>query len=270
MTAPVPTPASSAAWQEAGVRLDVEGELATVTLCHPQRRNAQTPAMWRALAAVGRELPGTVRVVVLRADGVSFSAGLDRAMFTPEGIPGEPNFLALAASPDKELDEAIAGFQQAFTWWRRPDLISVAAVQGHAVGAGFQLALACDLRICAEDVQFSMRETSLGLVPDLAGTKPLTDLVGYARALEICATGRWVHAAEAASIGLANLVVPSAEELTGAARDLAAALLAAPRAAVIETKALLLGAADRSYQEQCAAERAAQARRLRDLAGIGD
>ncbi|MGF1426263.1 enoyl-CoA hydratase/isomerase family protein [Kitasatospora sp. LaBMicrA B282] len=270
MTAPESTPATTAeARLAAGVRLEVEGELATVTLCHPQRRNAQTPAMWRALAEIGRELPGSVRVVLLRADGLSFSAGLDRAMFTPEGIPGEPNFLALAASSDKELDAAIDGFQAAFTWWRRPDLISVAAVQGHAVGAGFQLALGCDLRVCAEDVQFSMRETSLGLVPDLAGTKPLTDLVGYARALEICATGRWVHADEAAALGLANLVVPAAE-LDGAARDLAAALLAAPRDAVIETKALLQGAGGRSYEEQRAAERAAQARRLRDLAGIGD
>ncbi|GAB2715308.1 enoyl-CoA hydratase/isomerase family protein [Kitasatospora kifunensis] len=269
MTAPVSTPATLDAWQQVGVRLEVDGELAMVTLCHPQRRNAQTPAMWRALAAVGRELPATVRVVLLQAEGVSFSAGLDRAMFTPEGLPGEQNFLALAASSDQELDAAIAGFQEAFSWWRRPDLISIAAVQGHAVGAGFQLALACDLRICAEDAQFAMRETSLGLVPDLTGTKPLTDLVGYARALEICATGRWVPAAEAGALGLANQVVPG-DELAGAARTLAAALLAAPRNAVIETKALLLGAGERSYEEQRATERTAQARRLRDLAGIGD
>lgn len=121
----------------------------------------------------------------------------------------------------------------------------------------------------AEDVQFAMRETSLGLVPDLTGTHPLVSLVGYARALEICATGRFVHAAEAERIGLANLVVP-APELTGAVKDLTAALLAAPRDAVVETKALLRGAATRGYEEQRAAERAAQARRLRDLAGISD
>lgn len=256
-------------WAQAGVRLDVEGELALVTLCNPARRNAQSPATWRALAGIGRALPGTVRVVILRAEGVSFSAGLDRRMFSPEGIPGEHTFPELAAAPDAETDAAIAGYQEAFAWWRRPDLVTVAAVQGHAVGAGFQLALGCDLRVVADDVQFAMKETSLGLVPDLGGTKPLTDLVGYARALEICATGRWVGAEEAVATGLANLAVPAAE-LEGAARDLAAALLAAPRNAVIETKALLQGAGDRTYDEQRAAERAAQHRRMRDLAGIGD
>jgi enoyl-CoA hydratase/carnithine racemase len=268
MTAPV-VDTDPQQWEQHGVRLDVEGELALVTLCHPKRRNAQTPAMWRALAAVGRSLPGTVRVVLLRAEGVSFSAGLDRQMFTPEGIPGEHSFVRLASGTDAETDAAIAEYQEAFTWWRRADLVTVAAVQGHAVGAGFQLALGCDLRVVADDVQFAMKETSLGLVPDLAGTKPLIELVGYARALEICATGRWVGAEEAAAIGLANLAVP-AGELDGAARDLAAALLAAPRNAVIETKALLQGAGGRSYDEQRTAERAAQTRRMRDLAGIGD
>ncbi len=95
------------------------------------------------------------------------------------------------------------------------------------------------------------------------------NLVGYARALEICATGRFVHAEEAERTGLANLVVP-ADQLDGAARDLAAALLAAPRDAVVETKALLGGAVSRTYEEQRVAERAAQGRRLRDLAGITD
>ncbi|MFJ5886280.1 enoyl-CoA hydratase/isomerase family protein [Kitasatospora cineracea] len=265
MTTDIPD-ADRTAWEKAGVRLDLDGELATVTLCDPARRNAQTPAMWRALAAVGRALPGTVRVVLLRGEGSSFSAGLDRAMFTPEGIPGETGFLQLAAAPDAELDATIAFYQEAFTWWRRTDLVTVAAVQGHAVGAGFQLALACDLRVVAEDVQFAMKETSLGLVPDLGGTKPLTELVGYARALEICATGRRIGADEAVATGLANLAVP-ADDLPAAAADLAAALLAAPRNAVIETKSLLRGAIDRSYDQQRAAERESQARRLRDLAG---
>jgi enoyl-CoA hydratase/carnithine racemase len=252
-----------------GVRLTVEGDVATVTLTNPAKRNAQSPALWRALTEAGRALPGDVRVVVLRAEGKSFSAGLDRQAFTPEGFDGEPSFLDMARGSDEELDATIAEYQEAFTWWRRNDVVSIAAVQGHAIGAGFQLALACDLRVVAQDVQFAMRETSLGLVPDLTGTQPLVAAVGYARALEICATGRFVHAAEAERIGLANLVVP-AEELDAAVRDLSAALLAAPRDAVVETKALLRGATGRTYEEQRTAERAAQARRLRDLAGLSD
>ncbi|MFF5131169.1 enoyl-CoA hydratase/isomerase family protein [Streptomyces syringium] len=252
-----------------GVQLTVDDAVATVTLANPAKRNAQSPALWRALAEAGRLLPGSVRVVVLRGEGKSFSAGLDRQAFTPEGFDGEPSFLDLARGSDEALDAEIATYQEAFTWWRRNDIVSIAAVQGHAIGAGFQLALACDLRICADDAQFAMRETSLGLVPDLTGTHPLLSLVGYARALEICATGRFVHAEEAERTGLANLVVPAAE-LDAAAQDLAAALLAAPRDAVVETKALLRDAAGRGYDEQRTAERAAQARRLRDLAGLGE
>ncbi|WP_370411570.1 enoyl-CoA hydratase/isomerase family protein [Streptomyces fradiae] len=252
-----------------GVRLTVEDAVATVTLTNPAKRNAQSPALWRALTEAGRSLPGNVRIVVLRGEGKSFSAGLDRQAFTPEGFDGEPSFLEMARGSEADLDALIAEYQEAFTWWRRSDIVSIAAVQGHAIGAGFQLALACDLRIVADDVQFAMRETSLGLVPDLTGTHPLVSLVGYARALEICATGRFVHAEEAERIGLANIAVPAAE-LGAAVRDLSAALLAAPRSAVIETKALLQGASGRSYEDQRTAERAAQARRLRDLAGLGE
>jgi enoyl-CoA hydratase/carnithine racemase len=252
-----------------GVRLTVDDAIATVTLTNPAKRNAQSPALWRALAEAGRLLPGAVRVVVLRAEGKSFSAGLDRQAFTPEGFDGEPSFLDLARGSDAELDATIAEYQEAFTWWRRSDIVSVAAVQGHAIGAGFQLALACDLRVVADDVQFAMRETSLGLVPDLTGTHPLVGLVGYARALEICVTGRSVPAEESVRWGLANIAVPAAE-LDAAVQDLTSALLAAPRDAVIETKALLQSARTQTYESQRTAERAAQARRLRDLAGIGE
>src|SRR4029078_1641563 len=118
-------------------------------------------------------------------------------------------------------------------WLRRPDLISIAAVQGHAIGAGFQLALACDLRVLADDARLTMAEVSLGLVPDLTGTKRLVELVGYARALEICVTGRRVPAAEAERSRRANLVVGRAD-LDGAVADLTSAVLAAPRDAVVE------------------------------------
>jgi enoyl-CoA hydratase/carnithine racemase len=138
-------------------------------------------------------------------------------------------------------------------------------VQGHAVGAGFQLALACDLRLAADDAQFAMREPSLGLVPDLGGTGPLVAAVGYPRALEICCTGRWVSAQEAGSLGLVQAIVAAPHLLQEVDRWVAL-LLATPAAAVRATKPLMRDAAGRDGSAQRAAERAAQAGRLRDLA----
>ena len=140
-------------------------------------------------------------------------------------------------------------------------------VQGHAIGAGFQLALSCDLRVLADDAQLCMKESALGLVPDLTGTQPLVALVGYSRALEICATARYVGAEEAMAIGLANVVVPRAE-LDATVNDLVGALTAALPGAVRETKALLLGATQRPLEEQRRLEREAQVRRFRELAAL--
>jgi enoyl-CoA hydratase/carnithine racemase len=288
-----------------GLRLERDGPVATVTLCRPDVLNAQTPAMWSALREYGRRLPGDVRVVVVRGEGRAFSAGLDLAV--AGGVSGQPapvtdvdgatapggggsrgtgsplpgadppsaaqasgdSLAELVALPTERAEQRIAAFQEAFGWLRRPDLFTLAAVQGHAIGAGFQLALACDARVLADDAKLCMAEVTLGLVPDLGGTKRLVELVGYARALELCVTGRRVGAAEAERIGLANLVVPAAE-LSGAVDDLTAAVLAAPRAAVIEIKALIAAAAGRTFPDQERAERAAQLRRLRDLAGLGE
>ncbi len=147
--------------------------------------------------------------------------------------------------------------------------MTIAAVQGYAIGAGFQLALNCDLRVLAADAQLSMAEVTLGLVPDLGGTKRLAELVGPSRALEICVTGRRISADEAGRIGLATAVVP-ADQLDDTANDLAAAVLAADPGAVAEIKALIGGALGRTYAEQDRAEREAQTRRLRELAGMDD
>jgi enoyl-CoA hydratase/carnithine racemase len=231
-----------------------------VVLDRPDKRNAQRPEMWRALAEFGDSLPDSVRVVVVTGNGPSFSAGLDRSMFGQLGSD-------LDAGDDSFLD-TIASYQAGFSWLRRPEFISVAGVQGHAIGAGFQLALACDLRIAATDAEFRMAEPSLGLVPDLGGTQVLVDLVGYSRALEICATNRSVGAEEAERIGLVNLYV-APDELAGAIDDLVAALTSTVHDAVTMTKALLLGSRDRPYQQQLLAERQAQLTRIRALAASG-
>jgi enoyl-CoA hydratase/carnithine racemase len=257
---------------EPGIRLDRDGPVATVTLCRPHVLNAQTPAMWGALRQIGRDLPGDARVVVVRGEGRAFSAGLDlAAVRSPDSTvdSGAPGFADMASRDESDAQAIIAGYQEAFSWLRRADLVSIAAVRGHAIGAGFQLALACDLRVLTENAQLTMAEVSLGLVPDLGGTKRLVELVGYARAMDICITGRRVKADEADRLGLATSVVPD-DGLGQAVADLVAQILAARRDAVVEIKALLAGAASRSFAEQEAAERAAQLRRIRDLVGQGD
>ena len=252
--------------RDARIRLESDSaDRWDVVLDGAANRNAQTPATWRALAAVGQAVRShRPRVVVLRAEGPSFSAGLDRAMFS-EGLADEPSLAALAAGDDEEIDVTIAGFQAAFTWWREVDAITLAVVQGHAVGAGFQLALACDLRVVSRDAIFRMAETSLGLVPDLAGTGPLVDLVGYSRALEICVTGRQVGAEEAVRLGLAEAAVDDGA-LPGAVDTLVTALTAAPPGAAVATKHLLAGAVGATADVRLARERAAQTGRLRALA----
>jgi enoyl-CoA hydratase/carnithine racemase len=269
--------------------------------------------MWEELRQIGRDLPGDIRVVVVRGEGRAFSAGLDlSAVSTPpadptlatgtdsieesgamdgarsdraqpvrsDPVPADPDsdqararpatarrpfsFADLAHADDETALAAIARFQEGFSWLRRPDLVSIAVVHGHAIGAGFQLALACDLRVLSEDAQFTMAEISLGLVPDLGGTKRLVELVGYARAMDICLTGRRVGAGEADRLGLATRVVPTGD-LDQTVTDLVAQILTARRGAVIETKALLAAAASHNYARQEEAERAAQLRRIREI-----
>ncbi|WHT16913.1 enoyl-CoA hydratase/isomerase family protein [Crossiella sp. CA-258035] len=254
--------------ERGGVQLTVEGPLATVTLNRPEVLNAQTPATWDALREIGSALSDEVRVVVVRGVGRAFSAGLDRRLFTAEGFDGQPGLVSLASGSPEDSDAVIAEFQRGFTWLRESNFITVAAVHGHAIGAGFQLALACDLRVAAEDAQFAMAETSLGLVPDLGGTLPLVQCVGYARAVEICLTGRRVGAEEALRIGLVNEVVP-ADALDAAVANLVARLVAPMPGASRETLALLAKAAGSpSLSEQTAAERSAQLRRLAELKAL--
>ena len=238
----------------------------TITLDRPDIRNAQLPATWEALAHIGSRVPAAVRVVILRGAGESFSAGLDRTMFSP----GPDSVLRqLASAPDSVAHGQIAEYQRGFTWLADPSFISIAAVTGHAVGAGFQLALACDLLLAADDAQFCMAEVGLGLVPDLGGTGPLVRAVGYQRALEICATGRRIGAAEAVRIGLALARIPN-DEFDQALSDLTDALISPPTDAVRAVTRLLAGARESSPADQLVQEQNEQLNRVRDLAARQD
>jgi enoyl-CoA hydratase/carnithine racemase len=248
----------------AGLLLDINGAVATITLNRPERRNAMTFRMWRGLARIGESLPESVRVVVLRGAGPSFSAGIDLGLFQPGGVEGEE--FSRSSSDPADNDRFIAGLQAGYTWLRRPEIVSIAAVHGHAIGGGFQLALACDLRVLADDATFCMKEPALGLVPDLTGTKPLVDIVGLSRAIELCLTVRNVSAEEAGRLGLAELVVPR-DELDAAVSDLVAALLAVNPGAAVATKRLLQQAPGNTLEEQAAAERREQIGRIKELFG---
>ena len=199
----------------------------TITLNRPDIRNAQLPVTWEALAHIGSRLPVATRVVVVKGAGQSFSAGLDRSVF---GLGGDSVLTQIASAPDSVAHNMIAAFQSGFSWLRDPSFVSIAAVSGHAIGAGFQLGfLGCDLVVAADDAMFCMAEVGLGLVPDLGGTGPLVRAVGYQRALEICATGRRVGATEAVrQIGLALAAVPRDELRAGAVADLVDALISQP------------------------------------------
>lgn len=262
-----PTTAFDGQLLEAGrLAVQLTDPVLTITLDRPDIRNAQLPATWEALAHIGSRVPPGVRVVIVRGAGGSFSAGLDRSMFAP----GPESVLRqLASAPDSVAHHQIAEFQRGFTWLADPSFVSIAAVTGHAIGAGFQLALACDLLLAADDAQFCMAEVGLGLVPDLGGTGPLVRAVGYQRALEICATGRRVGAAEAVRIGLALARVPN-DELDQALADLTDALIDPPVDAVRGVTRLLAGARDASPADQLVHEQNEQLNRVRELAARQD
>jgi len=182
----------------ATIRFEINDGLAVITLARSEKRNAVNLEMFTELghAADRTASDPDVRAVLLRADGPSFCAGLDlSALGDLAGMTGARfrSFLRLAQRP--------------FLVLARMAKPAVAAVQSHALGAGFQLTLACDLRVAAEDATFGMLEARYGLIPDLGGTHHLARLVGPGRAKELVWTTRPVSADEAMRIGLVNRVV---------------------------------------------------------------
>lgn len=252
-------------YADAGLKVTLDGAVATLLLNRPDVRNAQHPLLWTAMSEAIDSFGEEIRVVVVRGSGGTFSAGLDLALLDPSRAGDENSMVALAGKGAEQIIDAIDVYQQPFVKLTDPRFISIAVVEGFAIGAGFQLALCCDLRVVADDARFCMKEPALGLVPDLVGTKPLVDAVGYARALEICATARWVSGEEAGQLGMAQVVAP-ATELDTELATLVANLTRHPAAAVRATTTLLREAPARTLEEQRLAERTAQADRFRELA----
>lgn len=210
------------------IRYRRERDVGTLTLARPGKRNAQNPMMWQELARLGAELlpDETLRCLVVTGEGPVFSAGIDLA----EGMAGM--IADWAERPAGELTAA-EGMAAAGSFSWIPDLgcASVAAVRGHAYGAGLQLALACDFRIFAEGTRVGLPEMRYGLLPDMGATVRLPRIIGEGRARELILLGEVIDAAEALRIGLANRVVAS-QDLDTAAAELARRLAAQPPLAV--------------------------------------
>jgi len=210
------------------IRYQRDGDIGTLTLARPGKRNAQNPLMWQELTRLGAELLAdeTLRCLVVTGEGPTFSAGIDLV----EGIGG---LLADWAEGPADEDSLAAGLAAAgtFSWIPELGCASVAAVRGHAYGAGLQLALACDFRIFGESAKAGLLETRYGLLPDMGATFRLPRIIGEGRARELILLGEVVDAAEALRIGLASRVV-SDDELEAAAGSLAVRLAAQPPLAI--------------------------------------
>ncbi|HEY5788299.1 MAG TPA: enoyl-CoA hydratase/isomerase family protein [Microlunatus sp.] len=248
------------------VIIDTARGLAEVRLARPEIRNAQTMATWASLARAADIIGerSDLSVVVLRGTGPDFSAGLDLRMMRGSAPVGEGDLRELLIKGDAEVKRAIAGFQRGFSCWRELSAIVVAVVTGRAIGAGFQLALAADLRILSDDAVLVMAEARMGLVPDLSGTRKLVEIVGYARALEICATAGPLDAARAEDLGLANVVLARADLECGVERYLDTLRTVDPLVSR-SIKALLVNAGSSTPMKQLEAERTAQVPLLRRL-----
>ena len=213
--------------------LGIGGSVGRLVLDRPDKLNAFTVEMWREMRELGAELladPGDLRALVVIGEGRAFSSGIDTSVFTSERGIDE----VLAGEAPRHENPVIAGIlaaQDAYTWLEEAPFATIAAVRGHALGAGLQLALACDVRVVARGTKLGLLEFKYGIIPDLGGTQRLPRLVGPGKAKELIFTAARIDAEEAGRIGLAERVVAD-EELEEAAGDLAREIAARPPLAV--------------------------------------
>jgi enoyl-CoA hydratase/carnithine racemase len=210
------------------IRYERSGAVGNLTLARPDKHNAQNPLMWQELAQIGAELlvDHSLCCLVVAGEGPSFSAGIDLV----EGLAGMADQWADGSLNARALEDGLAA-AGTFSWIPKLGCPSIAAVHGHAYGAGLQVALACDFRVFGRGAKVGLLETRYGLLPDMGATVRLPRIVGESRARELILLGEVIDAHEALRIGLANRVVDDAE-LTSAAAQLAARLCSQPPLAV--------------------------------------
>lgn len=200
---------------EGRVTCTISDGVADVRLNRPDKRNALDGAMFAAIADAGEQLkhePG-VRAVVLSGVGPSFCAGLDFGAFQQMAggqAPSREEGGARDTSPGSMVEGRITHLGQQVCWvWQELPVPVIAAVHGHALGGGFQLALGADIRFCAPDAQLSVREVHWGLVPDMTGTYILRQLVRPDVAKELVFTAKVISGTEAHELGLVTHLTPN-------------------------------------------------------------
>jgi enoyl-CoA hydratase len=195
------------------LQLDVRDGIATLSVNRPDKLNALNEQTIRELDAAVREITerADVRGAIVTGVGAkAFVAGADIAELARMGPVDGVEVSRLGQRVFRAIELS-----------RKP---VIAAVNGFALGGGCELALACHLRIAAENAKFGLPEVKLGIIPGYGGTLRLPRIVGKGRALELMLTAEMIDAAEAHRIGLANRVVPQAE-LMDAARTLMGTIL---------------------------------------------
>ena len=205
------------------IRVDKRGPLATVTLDRPKVLNALNAVTFTELDSAFDQLAsdGEVRVVLLTGAGErAFAAGADIRELAAVGA-GEGKAFSLRGQ---------AVFRKIETLGKPV----IACVRGFALGGGCELAMACTLRIAAEDAKFGQPEVKLGVIPGYGGSQRLPRLVGRGAALKLLLTGAIIDAPEALRIGLVDEVVP-AGELLSRAESLAGEIAAQAPLAIAET-----------------------------------
>jgi len=205
----------------------IEKGIATITMNRPEARNALTREMMLALCEALPRLAAdsTVRLVVLTGAGNAFCSGGDVKSFA-KNAAGAP----AAVSFDQKVSDLRARMEVS-RWLHEMPKPTLAVIPGPAAGAGLSLALACDLRIAADDAKLTTAFSKIGLSGDFGGSYFLNHLVGAAKAREMYFTGQVLRGDEAQRIGLVNRALPAAQ-LAEAARAWAAELAALPTIAI--------------------------------------
>jgi enoyl-CoA hydratase len=213
--------------------VDRDGAVATVWLDRPEILNPINEVVMRELTAITAELEGDeeTRVVILTGRGRAFSAGADTRALLGAMADREAR---RKLSDTAKLRSARTG-RRIMDDWERLDQVTIAAVNGWAVGGGLSLAMACDFRVMADSARIFIPEVRLGLPYMWGSITRLINLVGMARAKELVMTCEQIGADQALAMGLVNRVVPG-ERLLATARELADQLLAMPPMALRRTK----------------------------------